>query len=276
MKQHMMTHKLRDMPPHMFGAGGQPLSGLSPHNHQSDATNLSSSSSSLNDTKDGVQTQQQQQQQPIPPPHHHSSIRVKSESELSPRLIDCRTTSSGSSASVVGGGNTAVDRNSHDRINNNHNERSAVERRHDQPPPPSSSSSQMMNHNNNISDRHHHQLQQQQQHHHHNQMERERQERQAAAERMDRHDRGDRHEMLDGARSFMPPHFAAAADHVAGYQHVMMMAERERQIKSESRLKRSPSDIQQPSPKRTFGKFFFLIILLHKYYCGFTFYCVST
>lgn len=57
MKQHMMTHKLRDMPPHMFGSTPQPIP-------QSDSPIRSP------DQKDAPQ------------------IRIKSEAELSPRSSD--------------------------------------------------------------------------------------------------------------------------------------------------------------------------------------------
>lgn len=57
MKQHMMTHKLRDMPPHMFGSTPQPIP-------QSDS--------------------------PIRSPEQKDTpqIRIKSEAELSPRSSD--------------------------------------------------------------------------------------------------------------------------------------------------------------------------------------------
>lgn len=57
MKQHMMTHKLRDMPPHMFGSTPQPIP-------QSDS--------------------------PIRSPEQKDTpqIRIKSEAELSPRSAD--------------------------------------------------------------------------------------------------------------------------------------------------------------------------------------------
>lgn len=57
MKQHMMTHKLRDMPPHMFGSTPQPIP-------QSDSPIRS------------------------PDPKDAPQIRIKSEAELSPRSSD--------------------------------------------------------------------------------------------------------------------------------------------------------------------------------------------
>lgn len=57
MKQHMMTHKLRDMPPHMFGSTPQPIP---------------------------------QPDSPIRSPEQKDTpqIRIKSEAELSPRSSD--------------------------------------------------------------------------------------------------------------------------------------------------------------------------------------------
>lgn len=66
MKQHMMTHKLRDMPQHMFG-NAVPNAGVVSHPSMSpqEPTNLSSTTS-------------------LEPRESHQ-IRIKSESELSPR-----------------------------------------------------------------------------------------------------------------------------------------------------------------------------------------------
>lgn len=66
MKQHMMTHKLRDMPQHMFG-NAAPNAGVVSHPSMSpqEPTNLSSNT-------------------PVESRESHQ-IRIKSESELSPR-----------------------------------------------------------------------------------------------------------------------------------------------------------------------------------------------
>lgn len=77
MKQHMMTHKLQNMPQHMFG-------GTSPHSSIVPPSPLDNQSHSPEQP-----LQQPQQQQPPPlPPKELLSVRIKSETELNSPSTD--------------------------------------------------------------------------------------------------------------------------------------------------------------------------------------------
>ena len=188
----MMTHKLRDMPQHMFGSGGS-----SNHSMHQDTSNLSPASSSTSTSEHIKESQRPpsvpQQQQPPPPPisQHESSprhqshpqshsIRIKSESELSPSRpsSDCHSS----------------------RINSNNNNLPIMNHTPERTPPPP-----------------------------------------PPQQRLDPRD-----------LPILPQFQMQSTENSSSYQ---MMLDRQ-QIKSESRLKRSPSEIEQPNPKRPLGKSF--------------------